>query len=122
MKALRYSLIALFTLTIGLVSFSLHLNNYGFELLNTSNIMLNKQSVTIVIAGFAPCGDYIQATNLANEKRMKTKIIEFPNKGNFTAWLDTKEIDDERPINDERARNHRTSPYIFELETKTFIG
>lgn len=93
--------------------------------------MLNNSSVTtIVIVGFGTCKDYIKAVRLGNSTRLVSdkpsqrialEMIDLGSKMNFTAWLNDDRFANLRP-GDARARDHTTSPYIYEKETLRFIG
>ena len=89
----------------------------------------NKQHVTVVIAGFKQCEYFQNSTQLAervlvkkeNPTKYSVSRMEFINSTYYRNWLEQEDRSD-RPNNDVRAINHKTSPLIFEKETMTFIG
>jgi len=80
---------------------------------------------TIVIAGFETCSDFTNALALAKELESRkseffeTIKISFETRDQFLSWL--RIADGEKP-QDEQAKMHTESPFIFELWRKNYIG
>lgn len=81
---------------------------------------------TLVVAGFSSCPFFqraaLKAKNAATSMPEKFKvpvINSFPNRDEYQKWLDT---DTDRPRSDDRSKSHRSSPFVYEKESKRFIG
>jgi len=80
---------------------------------------------TLVITGFQTCRYFQSAVAQVKEAagkfpdRLNQPVINaLPTRTDYQNWLDT----DKKHPQDERAKGHRTSPFVYEQESGKFIG
>jgi hypothetical protein len=83
--------------------------------------LFSRVAVTVVITGFHTCPFFQNSTVLARSALYSNQIEvrDFETKEEYLIWL--KLEDDEKP-NIDAAKRHVTSPFIYEKETRLYIG